>query len=72
MAYLKDELSGFIPEESSSDIIRKVTRGSSILRMSKVDEMKSDKKKLNSSFWNDIDFSGAMAECHRSAFLVRY
>ena len=43
MAYLKDELSGFIPEEISADIIRKVTRGSSIMRLSRIESMKSDK-----------------------------
>lgn len=46
MAYLKDELSGFIPEEISADIIRKVTRGSSIMRLSRIESMKSDKKKI--------------------------
>lgn len=46
MAYLKDELSGFIPEEISSDIIRKVTRGSSVMRLSRIETMKSDKKKI--------------------------
>lgn len=35
MSYLKDELSGFIPEEISSEIIKDVVRGSSIIRLSK-------------------------------------
>lgn len=46
MAYLKDELSGFIPEEISSDIIKDVARGSSIIRLSKAEEMKTDEKKV--------------------------
>lgn len=45
-AYLKDELSGFIPEEISSDIIKDVARGSSIIRLSKAEEMKTDEKKV--------------------------
>lgn len=47
MSYLKNELTGFVPTEQATDIIEMVTRGSSILRMSKVEEMKSDKKKFN-------------------------
>lgn len=46
MPYLKDELSGFIPEEISSDIIKDVARGSSIIRLSKAEEMKTDEKKV--------------------------
>lgn len=46
MAYLKDELSGFIPEEISSEIIKDVARGSSIIRLSKAEEMKTDEKKV--------------------------
>ncbi len=45
--YLKDELSGFVPTPQATDIIKAVTRGSSILRMSKVEPMTSDKKKFN-------------------------
>lgn len=45
-AYLKDELSGFIPEEISSEIIKDVARGSSIIRLSKAEEMKTDEKKV--------------------------
>ena len=45
--YLKDELSGFIPTPQATDIIKSVTLGSSILKMSKVEPMKSDKKKFN-------------------------
>lgn len=47
MGYLKEELTGFVPVEQATEIIKMVTRGSSILRMSKVDEMKSDKKKFH-------------------------
>lgn len=46
MSYLKDELSGFIPEEISSEIIKDVARGSSIIRLSKAEEMKTDEKKV--------------------------
>lgn len=46
MAYLKDELSGFVPVEQATEIMKDVARGSSILRLSKVSEMKSDTKKV--------------------------
>lgn len=46
MSYLKDELSGFIPEEISSEIIKDVARGSSIIRLSKAEEMKTNEKKV--------------------------
>lgn len=46
MPYLKDELSGFIPEEISRDIIKDVARGSSIIRLSKAEEMTTDEKKV--------------------------
>lgn len=47
MGYLKNELTGFVPTQQATDIIEMVTRGSSILKMSKVEEMKSEKKKFN-------------------------
>lgn len=47
MGYLKNELAGFVPTPQAADIIKMVTRGSSILRMSKVESMASDKKKFN-------------------------
>ena len=47
MSYLKNELSGFVPTPQATDIIKAVTRGSSVLRMSKVEPMTSDKKKFN-------------------------
>lgn len=46
MGYLKDELQGFIPEEIAAEIIKGVARGSSIIRLSKSAEMKTDKKKI--------------------------
>lgn len=47
MSYLKNELTGFVPTPQATDIIKMVTRGSSILRLSKVEQMTSDKKKFN-------------------------
>ena len=46
MSYLKDELQGFVPKDAATEIMKKVARGSSILRLSKVEEMKSDTKKI--------------------------
>jgi len=46
MAYLKDELQGFVPKEQAEGIIKDVARGSSVLRLSKVESMKSDTKKI--------------------------
>lgn len=47
MGYLKNELSGFVPTPQANEIIKEVVRGSSILRMSAVENMQSDKKKFN-------------------------
>ena len=44
--YLKDNLAGFVPQEVSWDIIGKITYGSSIMRISKVEQMTSESKKL--------------------------
>lgn len=44
--YLKDELSGFVPTEQAAEIMKDVARGSSILRLSKVEPMTSDSKKV--------------------------
>ncbi len=44
--YLKDELSGFVPVEQANEIIKKVARGSSVIRLSRVEQMKSDTKKI--------------------------
>lgn len=45
--YLKDNLSGFVPTEQAQGIMKDVARGSSILRMSNVEPMTSDKKKFS-------------------------
>lgn len=47
MAYLKDELSGFVPAEQAAGIMKEVALGSSILRLSKVEPMTSDKKQFS-------------------------
>lgn len=44
--FLKDNLAGFVPEEQATEIIKDVARGSSILRLSKVEPMESDTKKI--------------------------
>lgn len=44
--YLKDNLTGFVPTPIASDIIADVTRGSSVLRLSTVEPMESDSKKV--------------------------
>lgn len=46
MGYLKDELTGFVPTEQAKEIMKIIARGSSILRLSKVEPMKSDTKKF--------------------------
>ncbi|MDD3137696.1 MAG: phage major capsid protein [Lachnospiraceae bacterium] len=46
MAFLKEELAGFVPTETAKEIIKNITRGSAILRLSKVEPMTSDKKKV--------------------------
>lgn len=47
MAYLKDELTGFVPTEQAKDIMKGTVQGSVLLKLSKVEPMQSDKKKLN-------------------------
>lgn len=44
--FLKDNLTGFVPVEQAQEIIKDVARGSSILRLSKVESMESDTKKI--------------------------
>lgn len=44
--FLKDQLSGFVPTEQATEIIKKVARGSSIIRLSRVEPMTSEKKKI--------------------------
>lgn len=46
MSYLKDELVGFVPKEQSSEIIKKVARGSSVMRLSRAEPMTSETKKF--------------------------
>lgn len=43
-AYLKDNLKGFVPETQATDIIKAVTFGSSVMRLSTVQQMESDTK----------------------------
>jgi HK97 family phage major capsid protein len=44
--FLKDNLTGFVPVEQAKEIVKDVARGSSILRLSKVEPMTSDTKKF--------------------------
>ncbi|MGY0372481.1 phage major capsid protein [Clostridium sp. JNZ J1-5] len=45
--FLKDNLVGFVPTQVSGEIMKDVARGSSVLRLSKVEPMTSDKKKFS-------------------------
>lgn len=47
MSYLKDELKGFVPVEQAKNIIKKVAQGSTLMKLSTVEPMQSDTKKLN-------------------------
>lgn len=44
--YLKDELQGFVPTETANEIMGLTARGSSVLRLAKVEPMTSDTKKF--------------------------
>lgn len=44
--YLKDNLQGFVPTPTASEIIADVVRGSSVLRLSKVQPMESETQKF--------------------------
>lgn len=46
MAYLKDELNGFVPTETAQEIQGMVARGSTVLRLGKTTPMDSDEKKV--------------------------
>ncbi len=46
MAYLKEELNGFVPAETATEIQGMVARGSSVLRLGKVVPMTTEKKKV--------------------------
>ena len=47
MAFLKDELKGFVPAEQAKDIIKNVVDGSAIMKLASVEAMESDTKVLN-------------------------
>lgn len=44
--YLKDNLIGFVPTPQATEIVKNVVRGSSVLRLAKLEQMASDKKKI--------------------------
>lgn len=46
MTLLKEQLQGFVPVEQAQEIIKDVTRGSSIMRLSKVEAMTTESKKF--------------------------
>ncbi|MEG0297617.1 MAG: phage major capsid protein [Clostridium sp.] len=46
MTLLKDQLEGFVPVEQTKDIMKGIARGSSVLRLSKVEPMESDTKRF--------------------------
>lgn len=46
MTILKDQLEGFVPVEQAKEIMKDIARGSSILRLSKVEQMTSETKKF--------------------------
>lgn len=46
ITYLKDNLTGFVPTPTAAEIIKDVTRGSSVLRLSKVQLMESETLKI--------------------------
>lgn len=46
MTILKDQLQGFVPVEQAAGIMKDIARGSSVLRLSKVETMTSESKKI--------------------------
>lgn len=44
--YIKDELNGFIPDEISTELMAGTIRGSALMRLCKVEEMKGERKKI--------------------------
>lgn len=46
MTMLKEQLQGFVPTKQAQEIMKEITRGSSVLRLSKVETMESDTKKF--------------------------
>lgn len=45
--FLRDNLQGFVPTEQAKEIMKDIARGSSVLRLSKVEPMTSEKKKFS-------------------------
>jgi HK97 family phage major capsid protein len=45
--FLKDNLVGFVPTQQAGEIMKEIARGSSVLRLSKVEPMTSDKKRFS-------------------------
>ena len=45
--FLKENLEGFVPTQQASGILKDVVRGSSVIRLSKVEPMTSDKKRFS-------------------------
>lgn len=45
--FLKENLEGFVPTQQASGILKDVVRGSSVIRLSKVEPMSSDKKRFS-------------------------
>lgn len=46
MGFLKDELSGFIPQEQATEIIKQTTEGSIVMKLARTEQMTSDNKKF--------------------------
>lgn len=46
MSLLKEQLQGFVPAQQAKEIMKEIARGSSVLRLSKIDHMESDTKKI--------------------------
>ena len=44
--YMRDELSGFIPTDIATEIMQTAVRGSTLMRLCKVEEMTTDRKKV--------------------------
>lgn len=44
--YIRDEMSGLIPVEIATEIMQNTVRGSTLMRLCKIEEMKTDRKKV--------------------------
>ena len=70
MAFLKDELTGFVPTPQATDIIKMIAEGSSLLKLAKVEDMASEKKKFNvlvegpGAYWRTRRSAKASASTH--------